>query len=244
MTLTALIADDERLPREKIRALLDDVPWIECVGEANDGPTTVEMVNRLEPDLLFLDIRMPGLTGLEVLERLQHAPRIVFTTAYDEYAVTAFEVRALDYLLKPFGRKRFLETLARLKDTLTAPPDSVQRAREALAPRGPLKRLFVRSRGGITPILVDDISRFEAQDDYVAIHGRDGCHLASLRMTELEAMLDPDVFLRIHRSHIVNLDHVVSMTPHPSNRLQVTMRDGTRLFASRARSKELRERAV
>lgn len=244
MRVSVVIADDEKLSREKLAELLQDVSWVECVGEAADGPTTVEVVNRLEPDLLFLDIRMPGLTGLEVLERLEHTPRIVFTTAYDEYAVTAFELHALDYLLKPFGRQRFLETLARVEDTFARAEHSVEAGRQALARPKPVERLFVRSRGGIVPVRMGEVSRFEAQDDYVAIHVSGERHLASVRMRELEDLLDPDRFLRIHRSHIVNLDYVKSIRPHHTNRLEITLRDGTRLFASRARSRELRDRAV
>lgn len=260
MTCTAVIADDERLPREKLRAFLQDVPWVHCVGEAADGPATVELVNRVKPDLLFLDIRMPGLSGLEVLTRLEHRPTIVFTTAYDEYAVTAFEVRALDYLLKPFGKKRFLETLARVRESLGArtggePSDrlshdsaheasDVERGREALASDRPLRRLFVRARGRIVPIAVEKVARFEAQDDYVAIHTVSGYYLANLRMGDLEKLVDPDRFVRVHRSHIINLDYVLAIEPHPSGRLRVTMQDGTELFASRARSQALRRRVV
>jgi two-component system LytT family response regulator len=246
MIASAVIADDERLPREKLREFLEDVPWLRCVGEAADGLETVDLVNRLKPDLLFLDIRMPGLSGIEVLGRLEHRPTIVFTTAHDEYAVTAFELRALDYLLKPFGRRRFEDTLARIHESLDVQSDTsaVERGREALEPGRPLRRVFVRTRGRIVPIDVERVTRFAAEGDYVAIHTAEGYHLAGLRMAELERFLDPDRFLRIHRSHIVNLDHVEMMTPHHSDRLQVTMKDGTRLFASRARSKELRRRAV
>lgn len=246
MIATAIIADDERLPREKLREFLKGVPWLRCVGEATDGLETVDLVNRLEPDLLFLDIRMPGLSGIEVLERLEHRPSVVFTTAYDEYAVTAFELRALDYLLKPFGRRRFASTLARIRESLElrSETSAVERGREALESPRPLRRLFVRTRGRIVPIGLEQVTRFEAQGDYVAIHTGDGQYLANLRMAELESFVDPDRFLRIHRSHIVNLDHVAMMVPHYSDRLQFKMKDGTQLFASRARSKELRKRVV
>ena len=245
MSVTAVIADDERLPRQKLLGFLADVPWVECVGEAANGPQTVELVDRLKPDLLFLDIRMPGLSGLHVLGRLTHRPTVVFTTAYDEYAVTAFELRALDYLLKPFGKKRFAETLARVKESLVARGAStVDRGQEALDRDRPLKRLFVRTRGRIVPVAIEDVIRFEARDDYVAIHTEADRHLAALRMGELEQLIDPDRFVRIHRSHIVNLDYVEAIAPHQSGRLQVTMRDGTRLFASRTRSQALRRRAV
>jgi two-component system LytT family response regulator len=160
--------------------------------------------------------------------------------------VTAFELRALDYLLKPFGRKRFEATLARIRESLEIRSDTsaVQRGREALEPGRPLRRLFVRARGRIVPVAVDDVTRFESQGDYVAIHTEGSHYLANLRMADLEKFVEPDRFLRIHRSHIVNLDYVEMMTPHHSDRLQVTMKDGTQLFASRARSKQLRKRVV
>jgi two-component system LytT family response regulator len=246
LTASAVIADDEPLARQKLRELLADVSWIQCIGEAASGPDTVTIVNRTRPDLLFLDIRMPGHSGLEVLPRLRHRPIVVFTTAHDEFAVAAFEVRALDYLLKPFGRRRLAETLTRVRESLAATADvsAVERGRDALERGRPLKRLFVRTRGRITPIAVDEVTHFEARDDYVAIHAAAGRYLASLRIGDLEHMLDPDRFLRIHRSHIVNLDAVSAIEPHATGRLLVTLEDGTRLFASRARSKRIRRRAV
>lgn len=246
MTVSALIAEDERLPRQKVRAFLAEVDWIRCVGEARNGVETVALVNQLKPDLLFLDIRMPGLDGLQVLERLTHRPTVVFTTAFDQYAVTAFEVRALDYLLKPFGQRRFRETLERVRESLVTPAEvsAVDRGLEALERDRPLRRIFVRSRGRIVPIAIEEVSRFEARDDYVAIHTGQGRFLASLRMAELERQIDPDRFVRIHRSHIVNLDAVESIVPHRSGRLLITMRDETQLFASRARSQQLRKRTV
>lgn len=246
MRVTALIADDEQLAREKLREFLDEVDWIQCVGEAVDGLQAVQLANREKPNLLFLDIRMPGLSGLEVLTRLKSSPTIIFTTAHDEYAVTAFELHALDYLLKPFGRRRFREAIARVERALPSKPEtsSLERGRQALASRQPLRRLFVRSRGRILPVAVEDVIRFEAQGDYVEIHLPEGRYLANLRMGDLERLLDPDRFLRVHRSHIVNLDHVSKMLPHESDRLLVQMDDGAELYASRARSRALRKRVV
>jgi two-component system LytT family response regulator len=229
--ISTAVADDERLLREKLRGFLAEVTWVRLVGETVDGPSTVQMVDDLKPDLLFLDVRMPGLTG---------------STAYDRYAVAAFEAQALDYLLKPFGRKRFFATLNRVRETLQARAalSTVERGRAALAPEEPLTRLFVRGRGKITPVAVRDVDRFEARDDYVLIHAGQQRHLASVRMNDLERQLESAHFLRIHRSHIVNLDAVVSFAPHESGRLLVTMRDGATLFASRARSRALRDLAV
>lgn len=244
MTVTAHIADDEPLACRRLRDLLSGAAWLRVIGETYDGPATVEAVNRTRPELLFLDVRMPGLSGFDVLERIEAEPMIVFTTAHDEFAVAAFEARALDYLLKPFGRKRLEACLDRIRQAVEARDavSAVERGRAALAGDGePLRVLFVRERGRIRPVQVARIERFEAQDDYVLIHAAGQRHLASLRMNDLERMLDGDEFLRIHRSHIVNVRHVVSFEPHPSGRLQVTMRSGATLFASRSRSRELRK---
>ena len=243
--VTTLIADDEPLALRRLRELLVDVPWISLVGEAGDGPDAVRAINQLKPDLLFLDVVMPGLTGLDVLRHITHRPTVVFTTAYDKYAVAAFEARALDYLLKPFGRRRLLATLARIRESLGADDDveNVERARLALDASEPLDWLFVRERGRVTPVKVSSVVRFEGSDDYVVIHTADRQRLASLQMAELERML-PVGFVRIHRSHIVNLAMVESFVTEPNGRFSVVLRDGTRLGVSRDRARWLRERAI
>jgi len=236
-SVTALIADDEPLARQRLRNQLATVPWIDLIGETEDGPSTVEETNLVEPDLLFLDAHMPGFSGLEVLERLDDPPHVVFTTAYDRYAVAAFELHALDYLLKPISRKRFDAAMERVRE-------AVRDIETVNTDRG-LARLFLRRAGKIIPLAVDAIARIEASDDYACIHTKDGEQfLASIRMLDLETQLDPSQFLRIHRSHIINLEVVASFDAHSSGRLQVTLVDGTRLFASRTRSRELRKIAI
>ena len=246
MSATALIADDEPLARQKLRELVAEVPWMECVGEAADGFEALRQVDGVRPDVLFLDIQMPGLSGLEVLARATHVPTVVFTTAYDRYAVAAFELQALDYLLKPFGRRRFLAAIERVREAVAqregAP--ALERAREALQPGRYLTRLFVRDRGRIVPVRVTDIQRLEARDDYVAVYVGGGRHLVHMPMSEFARRLDPERFLQVHRSHIVNLDHVQALVPFDGSRLQVEMRDGAKIMASRTRSKHLRHEAV
>jgi two-component system LytT family response regulator len=250
MTRTrALVVEDEPIARAQLRDLLDGVGWIECIGEAADGASAVTAIDSLRPDLVFLDIEMPELSGLEVLRRIQHDPGVVFTTAYDRFAVAAFELEAIDYLLKPFGRRRLLAALERARRVVREPGDESvsRRAGEAidqLSGNGPLLRIFVRDRGRIIPVTIDDIDRLEADDDYVAVHTRGRRHLVYLGMNEFEARLDPQRFLRIHRSHIVNLDHVAAMEPFDATRMQVTMRDGAKIVASRTRSRELRGLAI
>lgn len=245
--VTAVIADDEPLARRRLHELLGEVPWISLIGEAADGVDAVRLIDQLRPDLIFLDVMMPGLSGLEVLSHIQHHPTVVFTTAYDRFAVAAFEARALDYILKPFGRRRFASALERIRESVdsnaAADTPSVERAREALGPSAPLSWLFVRERGRVTPVNVATVARFEGSDDYVTIHTGDRQLLANLKMSDLETMLPPS-FLRIHRSHIVNLEMVETFRADDTGRFTVVMRDGTRLAVSRDRAKWLRERAI
>ena len=241
-TVTALIVDDEPLARKKIRELLSSVPWIECVGEVGDGLTAVAAIDEQQPDLVFLDIQMPRLSGLEVLQRAKHAPAVIFTTAYDRYAVTAFELAAVDYLLKPFGRERLLSSIERVRAALGR-ADHVQplaRSREALA-AGPTRRLFVREAGRVIPVRTSEVVRLEAADDFVLIHTTSQRYRMGVPLQDIAERLDPSQFVRVHRSHVVNLDHVASMSTYDGSRMQIRLRDGTVIVASRQCSRVLRE---
>lgn len=242
MKVTALIVDDEPVARAGLRDMVAAVPWIALVGEADNGPAAVEAINRLTPDLVFLDIQMPGLLGTEVLGRLTHRPHVLFTTAYGEHAVTAFELGALDYLLKPFGPDRLAAALERVRAAVGEPAGggAFDRLAESLR-QGPMTRLFVRTGNAVVPVAVTAVAWFEARGDYVAAYAGGARHLLHLSLNRLEARLDPALFLRIHRTHIVNLDHVVAFRPEGKGRLTAELKDGTRLPVSRTRSQELRE---
>jgi two-component system, LytTR family, response regulator len=252
--IRVLIVEDEPLARRTLREILADVPWLECVGEADTGTRAVQMIDALTPDLVLLDIEMPELNGIQVLDRISHEPAVIFTTAYDRYAVSAFELEALDYLLKPFGRERCLAALERARRALpaggastvssTAAPSIAERARSVMAEPGPLTRLFVRDRDRIVPIAAAEIERLEAADDYVDVHTRARSYLVYLTLNDFERRLDPERFIRVHRAHIVNLDYVKQLVPFDGSRMQVEMRDGTKILASRTRSKELRQLAI
>jgi two-component system LytT family response regulator len=239
--ITAFIADDEPVARAGLRHLLADVDWIECVGDAADGPAALEGIDRLRPELVFLDIEMPGLIGTDIVKRLVHRPLIVFTTAHAEHAITAFELGALDYLLKPFGPERFNAALDRLRAAFGEPvaPTS-DRLGEALGP-GPISRIFVRSGRTIVPVAVDTIAWFEALGDYVAVHVGAASHLIHVSLNRLEHRLDPERFSRIHRTHIVNLDHVEAFRRKDEGGLTAQLRDGVELPVSRAKAQELRK---
>jgi two-component system, LytTR family, response regulator len=248
--VAALIADDEPVARAGLRSMLAGVAWLACIGEAASGPAAVEAIDRLRPDVVFLDIQMPGLLGTEVLGRVRHQPLIVFTTAYAQHAVTAFELGALDYLLKPFGMERLSRALERVRAASgsaahpdTGAPPALDRLRE-VTESGPLQRLFVRSGGAILPVPVSGIAWFEAAGDYVIAHAGRARHVLDLPLHRLEARLDPGRFVRIHRSRILQLDHVTAFRRLPGGQLVAELDDGARLAVSRNRARGLRGLAV
>jgi two-component system LytT family response regulator len=242
MTLTMVIADDEELARERLRALAEELPDVHVVGEAEDGLAALRLIDELRPDLVLLDLEMPGMSGLEVARRMRHRPAVVFTTVFDQNAVAAFELQAVDYLLKPFDDERFKATIDRARQRSLAPSDLTDgdRLRHALYESGHLSRVFVRDRNRILVVPTGEIERLEARGDYVALHAGTKRHLVQVAIADMERMLDPGRFVRVHRSHIVNLDYVVAFTTDPKGSLEVELRSGTRLSVSRSRAQALR----
>ncbi|MDR3387433.1 MAG: LytTR family DNA-binding domain-containing protein [Rudaea sp.] len=238
--ISTLIVDDEPVARAGMRRMLADVEWIECIGEAANGPAAIEAINTLQPELVFLDIQMPGLSGTEVLRQVRHQPFVVFTTAYAQHAVSAFELGALDYLLKPFAEDRLQATLNRIRAAVGEPQtSSLDRFGEAMS-RAPISRLFVRTGRSIVPLSVSDIVWFEAVGDYIAAHAGETQHLLHLSLNQLECRLDPERFLRVHRAHILNLDHVVAFRREAGGQLSAELKNGKCLQVSRARARNLR----
>jgi len=235
----ALVVEDEPHARRSLREYSEGVEWLTLVGEAGDGVEAVRLIDRLEPDLVFLDVHLPELSGLQVIERIRHRPEIVFTTAYDRFALAAFEVGALDYLLKPFGRQRFQTMLERVRRRLTeAEVPSAERARDALG--SPLRRLFARAGERIVPIDVQAIQHAQAQGDYVEVYSEAGRHLLHMSLGELASRLDPEAFCQVHRSHLVSFAAIESLRPFDSRRLMIKLRNGTEILASRSASELLR----
>ena len=243
--ISVVIVDDEPLARQKLRHLFEADRGFKIVGEAGDGEGAIRVIAATRPALVCLDIRMPGLCGLDVLRQADPRPAaVIFTTAYDQYAVSAFELAAVDYLLKPFSRDRFLAAVERARVWIAAAQGEVvgERLREVTEP-GYLTRLFVRDRNTIRPLRMSAVQHVEANDDDVSVHAAGGERFKMpITMAALEGRLDPACFLRIHRRFIVNMDHVTSIAPLDGSRFQVTMRDGTTLSVSRQRSRILRER--
>jgi two-component system, LytTR family, response regulator len=239
-----LIADDEPVARAGLRGLLGEVDWLTVVAEAANGLQAVELINTLKPELVFLDIQMPGMLGTEVLGRVSHQPFVVFTTAYAEHAVAGFELGALDYLLKPFGAERLGKCLDRVCAAMGEPHQlpALGRLSDVLA-KGPMSRLFVRSGTGIVPVAVDEVGWFESSGDYVTAHAGRSRYMLHLALSRLEARLDPLKFTRIHRTHIVNLGQVAAFKRR-EGKLVAEMKDGAVLPVSRERAKEIRVSAV
>ncbi|MBO6576658.1 MAG: response regulator [Rhodothermales bacterium] len=226
--IRVLIADDEPLARQLLRTVITAESDMEVVGEATDGAQACELAVSLRPDVAILDIQMPGPSGLEVARRMETVPVVVFATAYDAHAVAAFELQALDYLLKPFSRKRFRQTADRIRQALTERQDPMRREQ---AVRDHPERLVVRHRGRLVPVDVQGISRVRACDDYAELHTDSGVYLAGVRMKHLEERLAG--FVRIHRSHLVNLEHMAALRPLEGGRAELQMRDGVVLPVSR-----------
>ena len=215
--------------------------WVEVIGEAADGESAVAAIQSLQPELVFLDVQMPGLLGTEVLRRIEVQPLIIFTTAFGEHAVSAFELGAVDYLLKPFGPGRLSATMERIRAAIGEPAGvgALERLSGALS-SGPITRLFVRTGGNLVPLLAADVLAFEADGDYVIAHAERMSHALHLSLNRLEERLDSTRFARVHRAHIVNLDHVRAFRPDDRGGLEAELVDGTRVPVSRARAQELR----
>ena len=245
MKVATLVADDEPVARAGLRRMLAAFEWVSVVGEAANGPAAVAEIDRLRPELVLLDVQMPGLLGTDVLRRVSHQPHVVFTTAFSEHAVSAFELGALDYLLKPFGPARLAAAMERVRAAIGEPVahPALERLGDALG-QGPISRLFVRSGVSLLPVAVDRVAWFEADGDYVVAHGERGRHTVHLSLNRLEQRLDARKFVRIHRGCVVNLDHVSAFRRAERGQLVAEMRSGVRLPVSRARAQLLRSAGV
>jgi two-component system, LytTR family, response regulator len=255
--IRTLIVDDEPLARRNLRLLLEKDPQIEIVEECRNGREAVKAINSLSPDLIFLDIQMPEMDGFDVLQRVgpEHIHAIIFVTAFDQYALKAFEVHALDYLLKPFDDSRFAHALQRAKlqieareinkvsKRLLALLEERESQREtSINQKNYLTRLMIKLANRVILLKVDDIDWIEADGNYAKLHVGRKEHLLREKMHDLEAQLDPQRFVRIHRSIIVNLDRIKEMHPHFNGDYIVVLEDGRQLRLSRSRRENLEAR--
>ena len=244
-TIRVLVVDDEELARERVKTLIAECEGCECVGEAENGLLAVDRIKELAPDLVILDIQMPGMNGFDVIEALDEPPLVIFATAYDEYAIRAFEVNSIDYLLKPIEKERFAEALGRARELLggdSALSEQIERL-AGLVSRGSVNRLPVTKGKKIVLLDLDRIVWIEASDELVFVHTKDERYLINMTMGELERRLDASVFFRTHRSSIVNLNCVIEIVPWFGGKYKVVMDDAdrTEVVLSRARAKSLRE---
>jgi two-component system, LytTR family, response regulator len=235
--IQAVVADDEVLARQKLRQLLRDEPEIEIVGECASANETVELVRLTKPALLFLDIRMPGMDGFDVVGAIESEevpmPAIVFTTAYDQYALRAFEIHAVDYLLKPFTAERLSSAIQRVRERLSG-SDNAARASGKGREGGYTTRIVFKSRGRILFLPVSEIRWIGAEENYVRLCTERETHLLRETMAHLEERLDPHQFLRVHRSYIVNLQFVKEVRTEHDGESSVMMLDGQRIAMSRS----------
>jgi two-component system LytT family response regulator len=244
-----LVADDEPLARERLRMLLEREPGMQVIGECGDGAEAIAAIRQLQPDLVFLDVQMPGATGFDVIEAIGPArmPAVVFVTAYDRYALRAFDVRALDYLLKPFDRERFQQALGRARQLLQR-ESSGDLERRLLALVQDLKepprvdRFVVKSGGRVYFVRTSEIDWVEAAGNYVKLHVGREAHLLRETMTAIEGQLDPEIFFRIHRCHIVNIERVQELQPWFNGEYVACLRTGERLTLSRGYREKLQQR--
>ena len=244
------IADDEPLARERIRSLLEGQTEFQVVIECSDGREAALAIQNFDLDVLFLDVQMPDLDGFQAIEAAgdSEIPEIVFVTAFHDYAIRAFEVRALDYLLKPFDRARFEDTLKRVgarlagQQSKSLTPEMSALLRELATANGPAyqTRFAVKSRGEIYFVRADDIDWIDAEGNYVALHAGGRTHLVRETIKSVEARLDPGKFVRVHRSAIIHVDRVKKLQPYFQGEYVVTLHDGTTLTSSRTYSERLR----
>ncbi len=241
-----IIIDDEAAGRMLIRQYLENYPALIVVGEANNGVDAVRLINEFRPDLIFLDIQMPGLSGFEVLGHLDEIPQIIFSTAYDKYALQAFEVHAVDYLLKPYTRDRFAQAVQRVTDPRTNNLQKIQPLAESLmatatttADRYP-EKILVQTGNRLVTVAVSDILRIEAEGDYATLVTAKTHHLSNYGISALEAKLDPRQFIRVHRSDIINLHYVREIQKYPSS-YDVILQNDDVVRVSRSYMDKIRE---
>ncbi|MCI0522518.1 MAG: LytTR family transcriptional regulator DNA-binding domain-containing protein [Bacteroidales bacterium] len=244
--IRALIIEDESPARDLLRFMLKDHPEIEVVGECGDGFCGAKEIKEKRPDLIFLDIQMPKLTGFELLEVLDERPQVIFTTAFDQYAIRAFELNAVDYLLKPFSKERFDDALAKAVSRIgmeTEEPVKIENLiTTATEAEGYLTRIVFRKGAGIKIIPLNLISCLAAEDDYVMIYYNEGKALKPKTMKYYEEHLPPSLFLRVHRSFMVNVEYITRLEPYSKDNYVAVLKSGEKIPVSRAGYKLLREK--
>jgi two-component system LytT family response regulator len=238
----AIIVEDEKLARDLVKNYLAPHSNIELIGEFKDGFSGLKAINELVPDIVFLDVQMPKLTGLELLELVDKLPHVVFTTAYDEYAINAFDLNAVDYLLKPFSKDRFDKALEKIFQKINngESTNGVNQLKKQVAERTLLDKIVVKSNNNIHVIPINEVNYIESEDDYVMIHTDNGKYLKHQTMKFYEENLN-DMFIRIHRSYIVSVSQINKIEKFGKDTYQVILNCGVGLKVSRSRFQELKK---
>ena len=247
-TTKVIIVEDERPARDLLMNYLEVFPDMEVIGQYDNGFDGLKAINDLKPDAIFLDVQMPKLTGFELLEVLEHQPEVIFTTAYDQFAIRAFERNAVDYLLKPFSRERFKEAINKLKVRLEAKGggdkerSGIDKIRQHFAESDEkLHRVVIKKSGKIHVISTGDINFLEAQDDYVMIYTDEGKYLKQQTMKYFEKHLDNQQFVRVHRSYIANIACIERIEPYEKSNFILILKDGNKVPVSRSGMQVLKE---
>lgn len=248
MNTTCLIIDDEKLARELLREYLSSYPDIEIIGECSKGSEAVEQIDKLKPDLIFLDVQMPGMTGFDVLDEIAHVPYVIFTTAYDHYAIKAFEKNAVDYLLKPLDQERFklaVERAQQRKKTESSNIEDLLSSMHTHTPRTSYEsHIFVQKSEKLFNLPVEEIIYLEASGDYTIISAKNDQYVSSSGIGKLEEIMNPDMFLRVHRSTIINVNYLKEIERHFNGGMVVKMQNGKSFPVSRTYAKIIRRRVV
>lgn len=247
--IKTLVVDDESLARERIISLLKKENDIEVVGECSDGEEALKKIYSLKPDLVFLDIQMPLVNGIDVVKNLdEYLPAIIFVTAYDKYAVEAFEMNALDYLLKPFDQERFAKTLARARERILSDNANevsskinnlILKLAHTKTEKEYLTKFIVKSAGKISFINIDEIKFIEAEGNYLILHTANSKTLFRETITNISEKLNPEVFIRIHRSYIVKIEYIKEMQSHFNGEYIFTLKDNTKIKSGRSYKTEI-----
>lgn len=248
MNTTCLIIDDEKLARELLREYLEAYPQIEIIGECSKGTEAVEQINKLKPDLIFLDVQMPGMSGFDVLDEIEHEPYVIFATAYDQYAIKAFERNAVDYLLKPLDQERFRLALERALKRKTVEAGNLEDLLGSLR-QVPQRtsfdsHLFVQKSEKLFNLPVEEIVYLEASGDYTVISTKNDQFVSSSGIGKLEELMNPEMFIRVHRSTIVNVNYMKEIERHFNGGMIVKMQNGKSFPVSRTYAKVIRKKVV
>jgi len=247
MNITCLIIDDEQLARELLREYIGQMPNLSIVGEANKGKDAVDLIDQLKPDLIFLDVQMPGMTGFDVLDEITHDPHVIFTTAYDQYAIRAFEKNAVDYLLKPIDQERFQLAMKRAIERMRLEQNNVGELLRNMKTENKTSydsHIFVQKSEKLINLPVEEIMFLEASGDYTILTTKSDQFVSSSGIGKLEEILNPETFIRVHRSTIININFLKEIEKHFNGGMIVKMQSGKSFPVSRTYAKLIRKKVV